>query len=125
MVGPRSLPKGERVKGTRLWQAPGSPIIQGRSRTERPFWERWLGGFVGAEALVLVGGLLLTLRQPSRDLGATLASVAVSFMIPALPGCLVGAAIGVWLSRTMGWRRHWLVGSLAGALLAAVTLAFF
>lgn len=113
------------MKGTKLWQAPGSPIIQGRSRTERPFWERWLGGFLGAEALVLVSALLLTLRQPSQDFGATMTSVVVSYLLPSIPGCLVGAAIGVWLSRTMGWRRHWLVGAIAGALLAAITLAFF
>ena len=74
------------MKGTKLWQAPGSPIIQGRSRTERPFWERWLGGVVGAEAIVLVGALLLALREPRRRSRRRAASVVVSYLLPALPG---------------------------------------
>jgi hypothetical protein len=112
------------VKGTRLWQAPGSPIIQGRSRTERPFWERWLGGVVGAELIVLVVALLLSLRAPGVSITSALTTVAVSYVVPALPGCAIGAALGVWVSRTMGWRRHWLVGSITGATLAALTIAF-
>jgi hypothetical protein len=111
------------VKGTKLWQAPGSPIIQGRSRTERPFWERWLAAAVGAVALVFAVGLLLALREPGVALGAALSSVALTYLLPALPGAAVGAALGVWLSRTMGWRRHWLVGSVVGGVCAAVTIA--
>ena len=30
------------MKGTKLWQAPGSPIIQGRSRHRASFWQQWL-----------------------------------------------------------------------------------
>ena len=120
-----SLPKGERVKGTRLWQAPGSPIIQGRSRTERPFWERWLKGVAGAELLVFVGATLVALRAADLSLGRALVSAAFSAMLLALPGCLAGAAIGVWVSRTMGWRRHWMVGAVAGAVLGFLTIAFF
>ncbi len=118
-----SLPKGEHVKGTRLWQAPGSPIIQGRSRTERPFWERWLGAAFGAMAIVFIGALLLALREPGVAFGSALSGVALTFLLPALPGAAVGAALGVWLSRTMGWRRHWLVGSIVGATLAVATIA--
>ena len=111
------------MKGTRLWQAPGSPIIQGRSRTERPFWERWLCAVLGAMAIVLLGALALALREPGVELGAALSGVALAYLIPALPGAAAGAALGVWLSRTMGWRQHWLVGSFVGAVLAVGTIA--
>jgi len=110
------------VKGTKLWQAPGSPIIQGRSRTEKPFWERWLAAALGAEALVFAVAVLLALREPDVALGAILSSVALTYLVPAIPGAAAGAALGVWLSRTMGWRRHWLVGSVVGAVLAAATI---
>lgn len=111
------------MKGTRLWQAPGSPIIQGRSRTERPFWERWVGGVVGAELIVFAVALVFVLWTGDAPLSTALPSVMLSYMVPALPGCVVGAALGVWMSRTMGWRRHWLVGSIAGAAMGALTIA--
>jgi len=111
------------VKGTRLWQAPGSPIIQGRSRTERPFWQRWLASVIGAEALVFVVALGMALRESSVILGDAMASVALTSLLLALPGCLIGAAAGVWLSRTMGWRKHLIVGTVMGAALGAVSIA--
>jgi hypothetical protein len=113
------------VKGTRLWQAPGSPIIQGRSRTERPFWERWLSAVVGAEALVFVVALVNALRASSVVLGDAMTSVALTSLLPALPGCLLGAALGVWLSRTMGWRKHLIVGTVMGAAFGAVSISLF
>ena len=110
------------MKGTRLWQAPGSPIIQGRSRTARPFFERWVGGVIVAEAFVFTAAVLLALREPAVAFGAGLSVVALGFLLPALPGCLAGSALGVWLSRTMGWRRDWLGGAIVGALLGAVLI---
>jgi hypothetical protein len=66
----------------------------------------------------------LALRAPG-ELGSIIQSVAVSQMLPALPGCAIGSALGVLLSRTMGWRKHLIVGSVIGAALAALTLVIF
>lgn len=111
------------MKGTRLWQAPGSPIIQGRSRTERPFWERWLGGVAGAVVVMFAVGFWVAFRKPDAAFGASFASAAVSYVVPSLPGSIAGAALGVWVSRIMGWRNHWVVGSVCGAGLGAILIA--
>jgi len=111
------------VKGTRLWQAPGSPIIQGRSRTERPFWERWLAGAISAEAIVLLVAVVWAFREPGAAFGAVVGSVLLTFLLPAMPGCAAGAALGVWISRSMGWRRDWVAGAVLGAILATATVA--
>ena len=110
------------MKGTRLWQAPGSPIIQGRSRTERPFWERWLAALVGAEALVVAVAVVNALRDSDVELSKAMSSIPSAFLLPALPGCIIGAALGVWLSRTMGWRKHLIVGTVMGAMLGALSI---
>jgi len=103
------------VKGTRLWQAPGSPIIQGRSRTARPFWEVWLAGAVWAQVVVLVSATAWELRSPGLGVFAALDRVLLSMLIPSLAGCLLGSALGVLVGRAMGWRRLWLAGALVGA----------
>jgi hypothetical protein len=72
---------------------------------------------------VFACALLLSLRQSGQSLGAGFAAAALSVLLPALPGCLVGSALGVWVSRTMGWRKHWVVGAVLGAALAAISIA--
>jgi hypothetical protein len=90
------------VKGTKLWQGTGSPLIEGRSRQVKPFWQPWL-----------VAALL-----------ATATSTLVAWLwLHTLPlvvfaACsVVAAALGVWFGRKVGSRRSWLVG-LLGALVA-------
>jgi hypothetical protein len=112
------------VKGTRLWQAPGSPIIQGRSHTARPFWETWLWSVLGAAAIVLVAGVIAQVLHGATLLSTAVSAVATEFMIPGLPGCVAGAALGVLLARGMGWRRSWVAGAATGALLAGLTIVF-
>ncbi len=92
------------MKGTRLWQAPGSPLIQGRSRYVRPWWQPWLGGVACSLVLFTVGyGLYVR-----------------SWNLIALPlgliltGSAVGALPGVWIARRMGVRQAWVAGALGG-----------
>jgi hypothetical protein len=113
------------LKGTRLWQAPGSPIIQGRSRTERPFWEGWISGALLAEAIVAGVAALVAFRVPGTSLETAVGPGFWQVLLAAIPGCLAGAALGTWLSRSMGWRRPLLAGALAGALIAGITIALF
>ena len=103
------------MKGTKLWQAPGSPIIQGRSRTARPFWEVWLAGAVWAQIGLLAVATAWELRSPGLGVFAALERVALAMLLPSMAGCLLGSAFGVLVGRTMGWRRAWLSGAVAGA----------
>ena len=109
------------MKGTKLWQAPGSPIIQGRSRTQRPFWEVWAAGASGAEVVVIALAVAWTLRTPGPTFVDAVAAVFAGMLIPSLPGSILGAALGTLLARVMGSRHPWRVGLVGGALAGCVT----
>jgi hypothetical protein len=109
------------VKGTKLWQAPGSPLISGQSRQHKPFVQPWIGSVVLAE-LLLVGALIAVSAASAggrvdftQSSGALLANALVG-----LVGTTSGAAVGVYLARIIGWRRQTVAGTffclLGGAL---------
>ena len=97
------------MKGTKLWQAPGSPIIQGRSRRQRPAWQQWLPASIisGLAATALVYGSEWPGDTPLH-------------YVLGIVGAVLGAYLGVRLSRAMGWRFPLLWGSVAGIMSAAV-----
>jgi hypothetical protein len=101
------------VKGTKLWQAAGSPIIQGRSRRQRPSWQQWLPAWIIASA-VTVGFLLLV---PAASQGSTWSTAG------CILGALVGAFAGVEITRAMGWRFPLFWGAVVGLVGAGVLLA--
>jgi hypothetical protein len=101
------------VKGTKLWQAAGSPIIQGQSRRQRPSWQQWLPAWAVVSAVAL--GVLYAF--PALAGGSKWAQPS------AIVGGLLGSVIGVEVSRAMGWRFPFLWGTILGLLGAAVLLA--
>jgi hypothetical protein len=106
--------RGKRVKGTKLWQAAGSPIIQGRSRRQRPSWQQWLPAWVVSGALVSAF-VMLTPAMSSGSRWSVASGVA---------GALVGSVVGTEVSRAMGWRfpMFWgvVVGTCAAVLMVVV-----
>jgi predicted MFS family arabinose efflux permease len=100
------------VKGTKLWQAAGSPIIQGRSRRQRPSWQQWLPAWVAA--LAFVAGLVYL--APATSSGSPWAVAS------GVLGALLGAVVGVEVTRAMGWRFPFLWGAVLGVCGAAVLL---
>jgi len=105
--------KGERVKGTKLWQAAGSPIIQGRSRRQRPAWQQWVPAW--ALAAALVGAILYI--APGVAGGSRWAPLG------DVVGALVGAVIGVEVTRAMGWRFPLIWGAIVGIAASVVGIA--
>jgi hypothetical protein len=103
---------GRPVKGTRLWQSAGSPIIQGRSRRQRPSWQQWLPAWMVASAMA--AGLLYLFPATSAVSRWALAS--------GILGALLGAVFGVGVTRAMGWRFPLLWGVVVGVLGAAALL---
>jgi len=102
------------VKGTRLWSQPRSPLIQGRSRRERPFWADWgAAAVLGALAGAVAGATLLA--PDGADWVAALQAAA----IPLVLGAAVGGAIGVQLAAAFGWYPRW-IGAAAIAAVASV-----
>ena len=102
------------MKGTKLWQSPGSPIIQGRSRRQRPFWQAWASGV--AVSCVLVGFLGLAFSAQTGAAGLALTGLAGAFATAAaaFPGATVLAAMGAWFTRRIGTRQPWIVATMFG-----------
>ena len=105
------------MKGTKLWNAPRSPLIQGRSRRENPFSRDWLvGGSAAFIISALVAGLFLS------DKGASWSTLSTQVVLPALLGSAVGGALGVRLATGFGWHPRWLGGALLGSMLGVVAV---
>lgn len=117
------------MKGTRLWQKSGSPLISGRSRRERPFWQQVLLAWVCAVAVTVVLAVVLVemfdLSAPGAPVDGlpTAASALVGSLAYAAVPSLVGSLFGVWLARNMGWRRPWVAGASVAVLAALLWLA--
>jgi hypothetical protein len=105
------------VKGTKLWNAPRSPLIQGRSRRENPFSRDWLVG--GSAAFIIsavAAGMFLA------DKGASWSTLTTQVVVPALAGAALGGALGVRLATGFGWHPRWVGGALLGAILGVAAV---
>lgn len=106
---------------TRLFQRAGSPLIQGQSRTERPFAASWVTASVVTLSLLFGVAIVLSFGEVT-GVPAYLQQ-GWSFIRHAGIPALAAAALGVWLARNMGWRKQWLAGASTGVLVAFVALA--
>ncbi len=108
-------------RSTKLFQRPGSPLIQGHSKAERTFWGEWSLGFVVC-CVVAFGIFVYRGLDPQSAFGASdLVSAARSTVLLFAPGAAVGAAIGVPVARGFGWRRQWQSVAVFGLALGAVS----
>jgi len=101
------------VKGTKLWNQPRSPLIQGRSRRERPFWTDWLSGAVVA---IVIGAVVAVAVLVPRSVGVT--EWARILVLPVAAGAGIGSATGVWLAAAFGWHPRWVAGGIFGSTAA-------
>jgi phosphotransferase system glucose/maltose/N-acetylglucosamine-specific IIC component len=103
------------VTGTKLFQKPRSPLIEGRSRVVQPLWWDWLVGAAwGAAAGAAVGA------YRGWSAGDSLAAGALSGLVLALPGALIAAGAVASLARKWGSRKP-MVGAAIAAVLVGVT----
>ena len=110
------------MKGTKLWQATGSPLISGRSREHRPYVAQWLGSWGWSE--VLLAGALIALSVIGAGGRVEYTQAYGSwlwFAVVALPGTGIGSALGVVLARAIGWRRQRVAGIALGLICGAVS----
>jgi len=110
------MSEGERVKGTKLWQSPGSPIIQGRSRTQRPFWQAWAVGLAASCAAVALLGVVFAAEASTAGIVATGFASVLANVAAAFPGATFLSAIGTWFSRRIGTRQTWVVATAFGVV---------
>ncbi|MDP2232693.1 MAG: hypothetical protein Q8K89_03585 [Actinomycetota bacterium] len=110
---------------TQLYQAPRSPLIQGRSKLEKPLWRSWVGGWLVAVAFPLVTGWASLLGDSRVPPGAAFER-AFDAWVAGLPllalAAAVGAFGGVVFARAWGWRVRWPLGAGFGVALWYVVL---
>jgi len=97
-------------KGTRLFQATGSPLIEGESKAERS-WAVSFGGALLIGLAVYSMGVMIVALSSGTDLVDALTVVARRLILTDLLPGVVGAALGVTVARAWGARRGWSVGA--------------
>ncbi|HET6498749.1 MAG TPA: hypothetical protein VFH17_06845 [Coriobacteriia bacterium] len=116
------------ARGTRLFQAPRSPLIQGRSRLRRPWWQP----YAVAVAVGLVWPLVAFVASALAESGAgqgpggLLWDAVTEWLgcLPVLaPVVIVGAAAGVAAGTVWGVRRRWLAGTVVAVVCWYLVLA--
>lgn len=107
------------MRGTKLWQQAGSPIIQGRSRTAKPFWADAVRALLFGIVLCVAIALL---AARSLEGGRLLDQMLLLGRPLVLFGILPSLA-AVWLSRSLRAGTPWVVGGLVSAGLTLAGLA--
>lgn len=107
---------------TKLFQEPGSPLIQGHSRTHHKFITDVVIASAVGSTLAALYGLGTTLYSAGfavnlSEMGAILADRASRIALLALVA-VAPASLGVWIARGMGWRHPWALGSVGFMLIA-------
>ncbi len=112
------------MKGTKLWQEAGSPVIQGQSRYRRPFLNVWARSALLASA-TLVGLLVVLLVFPGSTALPLFAAITVALtaFVYSLPGIALGTLLGTAFGRAIGSRKAWYFGGLAGLILGVISLS--
>ncbi len=104
------------ARGTRLFQAPRSPLIQGRSRRARPTWQPYLVALGIGLVWPVASSLPHEISAAGRDgLAQALSRSADAYLsgLPVLaPSVALGAALGVWVGGMWGARFRWFPGAV-------------
>jgi hypothetical protein len=106
------------ARGTKLFQAPRSPLIQGRSRAQRPWWQPYSVSVVIGLAWPMIAFLPAELAagEGTPDIASVLAAVLDAWIgaLPILvPSVLAGAAVGLLIAGMWGVRHRWVPGAIA------------
>lgn len=119
------------ARGTKLFQAPRSPLIQGRSRMQHPWWQPYVVSvtFGLAWPVASLFPVELAARDAAAGAGVLLSNVVAAWLasLPVLvPAVLLGAAVGVLVAGGWGIRHRWIpgtVGAMSAWYLALVLVA--
>lgn len=119
------------ARGTKLFQAPRSPLIQGRSRAQRPWWQPYSASVVIGLVWPMIAFLPaeLAAAEATPDVASVLAATFDAWIValPVLvPSVLAGAAVGLLIAGVWGVRRRWVpgaIGAIGGWYLALVVVA--
>ncbi|MGB4594257.1 MAG: hypothetical protein WBI63_10890 [Coriobacteriia bacterium] len=107
-------------KSTRLYQRARSPLIQGRSKVERPWIVDVARGALFGIPVPYLYALADATASGLSIQDALLALLADTIIVlpVALVASFVGAASGVSVARSWGSRRPWVVGAFCAVIVA-------
>lgn len=108
------------ARGTRLWQSPGSPVIQGRSKHENAF----LSELFGALAVAVVSVVAYLLVVTSREDVALPWSTSLTALASGIGLGFVPMGLGLTVARAARSKYAWFVAGVIGALAAVGTARF-
>ena len=105
------------ARGTKLFQAPRSPLIQGRSRLRRPWWQPYAAAVATSLAWPLVAFAVSALAASGagQGPGRVLREAGAAWLacLPLLvPAVLIGGVAGIAVGTVWGVRRRWLAGTI-------------
>ncbi|MBU4556404.1 MAG: hypothetical protein KJ747_05990 [Actinobacteria bacterium] len=89
----------------------------------RPLWADWVSAIAAAFSLVFVCEAVYSLYTGSSAVEALTGAVGGSLV--ALQLAIPLTWLGVWLARSMGWRKAWITGAIFGMLGYAILLVWF
>jgi hypothetical protein len=95
---------------TKLYQQARSPLIQGRSKIERPMWESAIAGGVLAFAVwaaMLAGDVAGNLTIFVNTPGFELIDLVPAPALALLGAAVLGGYLGSGLALGMGWHKGW------------------
>jgi len=115
------------ARSTRLYQRAQSPLIQGQSKRQNPWWQPVIGAFCASLGALFGLWWLLAVFQgvPPAEAFIVLLIDSPAILLRTIPGALIGSVVGVVGSRAWGSRRPWISGAVLGTVLAGVGLLFF
>lgn len=109
---------------TKLFQPPGSPLIQGQSRLRRSFAADFSAAAVFTLATLVVY-LLARAILSSPDLTwvqAVSRALSAAGLVAAVAAGIGFSVLGVWFGRHMGWFKPWYAGATAGTIAVVAVL---
>ncbi|MDY0088421.1 MAG: hypothetical protein RBS78_07740 [Coriobacteriia bacterium] len=108
------------ARGTKLFQEPGSPLIQGRSRIRRPGWQPFVVGVACALAWSFLSHVLTTFAlegypaNPADVLAQTARAWFDAGLVWLVPSAMFGALIGMAIATMWGLRQRWIAAGIGG-----------
>lgn len=110
------------MRGTRLWQAAGSPIIQGRSRTHVPLWRDLVSAVFTAGVMVSLYDWIVS--EPYEFAWSELVEFATAFAYGVVYG--IGPAfLALLLARAFRARQAGLIAAAVGGASAIAILMYW
>lgn len=106
------------ARRTRLWQAAGSPLIQGHTRRRAPFWPDLVAAVAASGVIAAMYDWVAGAQESTSMVG-----VASAFGL-GVAAAAVPAAVALWVARSAGAARPRMIAGVAGSIAGVLAVVF-